>query len=297
MPEPNRPHWYGRGLSLSEDLVPRINNSNAKEWMALLILQKTLSAFVELPGLLILILLAFTLFAKMSRGWRRVLSVLIVVFYLCSAGFFSQWLVAPLENHFATSYAQEVGVDASQSAIVILSSSHRVGVPSGYGGEVTNEPDRTTALRLNRGFSLYRERPMPIIVSGGPLWSSHQVHVAETMAETLAMWGVPEKDIVIEDRAMTTDQNAAYSLALLDEAVATVYIVTSAIHLPRAMLAFEREAKKRSSPLWLVPIPTDFYIEERETIWLDFLPSSGAFTATAAALHEWFGLLFYKWFK
>ena len=119
MPEPNRPHWYGRGLSLSEDLVPRINNSNAKEWMALLILQKTLSAFVELPGLLILILLAFTLFAKMSRGWRRVLSVLIVVFYLCSAGFFSQWLVAPLENHFATSYAQEVGVDASQSAIVI----------------------------------------------------------------------------------------------------------------------------------------------------------------------------------
>jgi uncharacterized SAM-binding protein YcdF (DUF218 family) len=47
----------------------------------------------------------------------------------------------------------------------------------------------------------------------------------------------------------------------------------------------------------MIPIPTDFFFENRETIWLDFLPSSGAFTATMSAVHEWLGLLFYKLFK
>ncbi len=263
----------------------------------LLILQKTVTAFLELPGLLILVLLAFALFAKMNRGWRRALSVWIVLFYLCSAGFFSQWLVTPLENRFASSFAQEIDVDASQSAIVVLSSSHRVGVPAGYEGSIVNELEKTTLIRLNRGFELYREWHMPIIVTGGVLWSSHRIPVAETMGQTLYRWGVPYEDVVLENRAMTTEQNAAFSIALLDASVTTLFVVTSAIHLPRAFLSFQTEAKKRGLNLRIIPIPTDFITEDRALIWLDFLPSSGAFTATMSAVHEWLGLLFYQLFK
>ena len=260
-------------------------------------LQKTATAFLELPGLLILILFIFTMFARMSRRARSVLAAFTIVFYLCSASFFSQWLTVTLENRYASSYSQPLIVEETRSAMVVLSSSHRVGIPAGYDGKVSDELEKTTLIRLNKGYSLYRELPMPIIVTGGVLWSSNEKPVAQTMAQTLALWGVPEKDILIEDRAMTTDQNAAYTLALLDPSVTTLFIVTSAVHLPRAMLSFETETKRRDRPLKLIPIPTDFSSENRETIWLDFLPSGGAFTATMSAVHEWLGLLFYKLFK
>lgn len=260
-------------------------------------LQKTATAFLELPGLLILLLILFTVFARMSRRARSVLAALTIVVYLCSASFFSQWLTVALENRYASSYSQPFIAEETRSAMVVLSSSHRVGVPTGYDGLVSDELEKTTLIRLHKGYLLYREQPMPIIVTGGVLWSSNEKPVAQTMAQTLLLLGVPEKDIVIEDRAMTTDQNAAYSLALLDPSVTTLFIVTSAVHLPRAMLAFETEAKKRALPLRITPIPTDFFFEKRETIWLDFLPSSGAFTATMSAVHEWLGLLFYKLFK
>ncbi|HPB87965.1 MAG TPA: YdcF family protein [Thermotogota bacterium] len=263
----------------------------------MLVLQKTLSSILELPGLFIFLIFVITIFFRSRKKLKIALMTLIFCFYLLSTGFFSQWLIAPLEQWFYFSYDETRSINPRESAIVVLSSSHRVGVPTGYDGKVSDELEKTTLIRLHKGYLLYREQPMPIIVTGGVLWSSNEKPVAQTMAQTLLLWGVPEKDIVIEDRAMTTDQNAAYSLALLDPSVTTLFIVTSAVHLPRAMLAFETEAKKRALPLRITPIPTDFFFEKRETIWLDFLPSSGAFTATMSAVHEWLGLLFYKLFK
>jgi uncharacterized SAM-binding protein YcdF (DUF218 family) len=263
----------------------------------MLFFQKTVTSIVELPGIIILLLSLFILFAGLKRKWKRLLILFTICLYLLSTSFFSEWFVAPLENWFTSSYSQQIQVDNSKTAIVVLSSSHRVGIPSGYDNVRADELEKTTLIRLNRGFELYQEWHIPIIVTGGVLWSSHRIPVAETMAQTLYRWGVPPDSVLLETRAMTTDQNAKYTLEILAPEITTLFLVTSAIHLPRAVFSFQTEAEKRSLSLRVIPIPTDFITENRDLIWLDFLPSNGAFTATTAAVHEWLGLLFYRLFK
>ncbi len=73
-----------------------------------------------------------------------------------------------------------------------------------------------------------------------------------------------------------------------------ILLVTSAWHMPRAKLLFERRGFE------VVTCPADFemhYVAERDLSLSDFLPSADAFLRNSYAFKEWVALVGYKLFR
>ena len=85
---------------------------------------------------------------------------------------------------------------------------------------------------------LYRSGKAPtILVTGGRLpWTAGAASEADAMQQMLLRLGVPDAAIAREDRARTTRENMRYSAPKLAQLQARrVLLVTSAMHMPRAM--------------------------------------------------------------
>jgi uncharacterized SAM-binding protein YcdF (DUF218 family) len=98
------------------------------------------------------------------------------------------------------------------------------------------------ASRLRTGVDAARRlgtvgRPVPIVPSGGQGTDEDRPE-GVAMAEWLAAEGVPDEAVLVEDRARTTRENLAFSVALLEESgVAGPYLVaTNSYHAPRAAM-------------------------------------------------------------
>ena len=92
----------------------------------------------------------------------------------------------------------------------------------------------------------------------------------------------------IETLSDTTMSNAQRSAEILrKEGIHRIYLVTHSWHMPRAVLAFEHTG------IEVVPAPTAF-VSRSGWLWQDFLPSAQAFLLSYYALHEWAGLVWYR---
>jgi uncharacterized SAM-binding protein YcdF (DUF218 family) len=102
-----------------------------------------------------------------------------------------------------------------------------------------NEED--LARRTLQGVRLYREGYVPrLLVTGGGALALARPEAAR-MADVGRQLGVPEADLLVEDRSNTTVANARYSLDLLRErglleGLATVLLVSSEWHMRRVLL-------------------------------------------------------------
>jgi len=145
--------------------------------------------------------------------------------------------------------------------------------------------------RLDEAWRLYRRHPKPIIVSGGhvnpftPPRNENQI-----ARDYLIKWGVPEADILAEDKSRDTFESAVEVGKMLQQRGWKRYLlVTSAVHMPRSMLAF---AARAPTP---IPAPGDFSVAELQLTPLDFFPSAEAARSIAASLHEYLGIANYYW--
>ncbi|HEY0420842.1 MAG TPA: YdcF family protein, partial [Acetobacteraceae bacterium] len=169
------------------------------------------------------------------------------------------------------------------SAIVILSAEGREfragGIVEGHDvGPLTLE-------RLRAGALLQRRTQLPVLTSGGLLRQSDPP-IARTMAEVLTRdFAVPVR--WVEDASSDTWENARLSTALLRrDGEASVYLVTHAWHMRRALLAFSRAGIAVSpAPVAIDPLPGGELS--------NFVPSASGWMRSYFALHEWIGLLAY----
>lgn len=124
------------------------------------------------------------------------------------------------------------------------------------------------ASRLDKARSLYlaeRDRGAePLIITSGGQGSDESVPEAQAMAEYLVGAGVPETAVLREDRSKTTDQNLAFSRALMLERKPgyRCVIVTNNFHAFRAAIA----ARKASVNGQVAGAPTSFYYWPSATI-------------------------------
>jgi uncharacterized SAM-binding protein YcdF (DUF218 family) len=135
-----------------------------------------------------------------------------------------------------------------------------------------------------------------LVISGG---SDHPVAEASVIATLLVQLGVPASALEIETRSRTTWQNAQEVAALLRPAGAgpaagptgvpppPVLLLTSAIHTPRALLAFD------SVGLHACPAPAQWAYVPPQWHPGYVLPQSSALDKAEDALHELVGLLNY----
>ncbi len=92
--------------------------------------------------------------------------------------------------------------------------------------------------RLDKAVEVYKKDPTPpkMIPSGGK-GSDEDVSEAEAMRDYLLSQGIPEEDILIEDRSTTTLENLKYSKEIIEASEDRKYtaLVTSNYHVYRAL--------------------------------------------------------------
>ena len=127
---------------------------------------------------------------------------------------------------------------------------------------------------------LHRQTGLPVLASGGN-------------GEAIAIRNHLEKNLYTpvkwtEGNSLNTEQNARFSADILTGAqVRKIILVTHALHMRRAQAMFVDQGFE------VFPAPTNFS-GWPEFQWRDLLPSSEGRKLAKSALHEVFGLAFYK---
>jgi uncharacterized SAM-binding protein YcdF (DUF218 family) len=166
-------------------------------------------------------------------------------------------------------------------AIVILAGGISRAAPD-WGGETLSV---SSLQRVRYGARLARELKLPVLVSGGsPTGGSPEGALMKEALET--EFNVPVR--WLDDRSHTTAENTTHSARLLQAAgVRRVALVTSAMHMPRALRSF------RATGLQVVPAPTG-YFGQSEFRPSQLIPNGDALRISFLALREWLGLGWYR---
>ena len=147
------------------------------------------------------------------------------------------------------------------------------------------QPGLLSLQREIAGASLARRTNLPILVTGGPLHPGDPP-IAKLMADSLQHdFQVPVK--WIEGQSRDTWENAHLSAPILrDQGIHSVYVVTQAWHMRRALIAFANTGiVATAAPTHFDHVPTP--------LPTDFLPEVGAWREAFYAMHEWIGCAWY----
>jgi uncharacterized SAM-binding protein YcdF (DUF218 family) len=193
---------------------------------------------------------------------------------------FSNFLLHKLEKYPALE--PPVVINNEQAIVVLSAGSHP------RNKEYAKEIDGAATLQRNHYAAfLYKQVKLPILVSGG-LFEPNVYSEAAVMADTLKTSFNVEINWQ-EEESMNTAENAIYSVAILKESgIDSIYLVTHAWHMARAVMMFEQEGIK------VTPAPTMFSTNVDKVNWLSYIPSASALSNTRIALHEYIGILWYK---
>lgn len=252
----------------------------------MLLASKVAAALVFPLNLSLLLGLVALVLARQKRGGAAVLSGTLAIAVLAAASLpaVSDRLVAALERPYPPADPKEAPTAA---AIVVLGGSLAPGVPPRRGPELADSSDR-----ILHAARLYRAGKAPLVVpSGGRLpWSDRGRSEAAEMAALLVEWGVPGEAIVLEESARTTSENAVESGKLLRaRGIRRLLLVTSSLHMRRALAAFRAEG------LEPIPSPCDALAPSGEAAGpFGWIPSAEALARTHRALKERLGLLYYR---
>lgn len=135
-------------------------------------------------------------------------------------------------------------------------------------------------LRVQEAARQHRETGLPVLASGGDGEAARIKKQLETDFQVPVTW--------TEDSALNTEQNAIFSARILArENIQSIILVTHALHMRRAQMMFLDKGLK------VIPAPTDFS-SQAQLVWRDFLPGAEGRKLTQSALHEIFGL---AWFR
>ncbi len=131
---------------------------------------------------------------------------------------------------------------------------------------------------------------MIIVSAGNQPWSQYALPEAESIKVLLMEWGVPADAIVLDRKSRNTRENAVNSASLIQKwRCGTPLLVTSAVHMPRAVKAFSRVRVN------VFPVSTDVrVIELPQMTVFDYLPNAGALKMTTDAMREWLSQWVYE---
>ncbi|MFH7826768.1 envelope biogenesis factor ElyC [Kluyvera chengduensis] len=185
---------------------------------------------LPLPLLLLLIglgifLVWFTRFQKLGKG---AITVGWVTLLLLSLQPVADGLLKPIEDKYPTWQGEE-----PVQYVVVL------------GGGYTWNPDwapssnliNNSLPRLTEGIRLWQANPGAKMIFTGARAKTNAVSTAEAGARVAESLGVPRSEIIVLDTPKDTEEEASAVKAAIGEA--PFLLVTSASHLPRAMIFFQ----------------------------------------------------------
>jgi uncharacterized SAM-binding protein YcdF (DUF218 family) len=134
---------------------------------------------------------------------------------------------------------------------------------------------------------LAEQNPDSMLILSGGGWEA--IKEADLMAELAIRLGFPAPRIVRETDSTSTHGNAVQVAEILRRNdYSHVWLVTSAMHMPRASASFAHEG------IQVCPYPVDTRLVSPR-IYDMFVPQVSALQKTTDALHELIGYLWYYW--
>ena len=238
-------------------------------------LHKILPALIS-PTVIGLVLL-FILFVKGKH--RKSLLVLAVV----------SVLITPAMSNFAIRYIERdwSAITPEQAkkteAIIVLSGT----LKSGKNPEQFEWGD---ADRFLAGIDLFKEGKGDLLMFTRGLlpWSKNSISEGEVLKARAIEFGIPEKYILITDFAENTEQEAISARRILPDTAQNVTLVTSAFHMNRAKLVFEK------SGLIVNPYPVDFQQNYDHFTVMDLIPRSDGINTWSWVCREILGRMYYR---
>lgn len=255
-----------------------------------LFLSKLLPLLIYPQGLACLLLLVALLVLKRRPGWGRGLVGLALVVLLVSG---NSQVAATVVRSLEWQHLPPPDLPTTE-AIVVLGGGIKPPNPPRPWVDVAEEGDRVL-----HGARLYLAGKAPLlIVSGGRVdWREGGPSEAEDMATLAQGMGVSPQAILQETTSLNTYENAVNVRAILTEnEVARVLLVTSALHMPRALRVFRRQG------IDAIAAPTDFLVtadqvNATQTTWqgqlLALLPQTDALHSLTRAMKEYLGMAIY----
>lgn len=259
------------------------------------ILNKIIGWTISPVGIALVLLVASAMALALRRAKvARILTIgTLGWLWLWSTPMMSRWVGASLEaDYLVEGRVPRVESFPAADAIVLL---------GGSMGIDTNLSDYaemwTSADRVWQAARLYKAAKAPKVIITSPS--------CELSTKGLLMdFGIPTNSIVVLAEPRNTEQEArSIAKAMkpvkgqgLGEQRMKILLVTSAWHMKRAMLMFEKYAPDVEA----VPAPADF----ENTLgannicgWVSLLPAPEAFVGNSVAFHEWLGYFGYKWLR
>ncbi len=128
-----------------------------------------------------------------------------------------------------------------------------------------------------------------IIISGGSIKpvSKNQIE-SEYTNQILLKWGIPQEDIIVENKSRNTYENAKFTSEILKNKTGKYLLISSSIHAYRAKLCFEKAGIKTDI------YPTDYMVKYKYSFADIFIPDSSIFNEWSKFFHEIFGIISYK---
>lgn len=229
-------------------------------------------------GLVLLIVCGLLLRGRWHRFGRRVAWVSLILLLLFGMPVISSSLLLALESGLPMTPP----ADHPPEAIIVLGAE----VIRAHQEKLHIRPGLLTLDRLRTAAALQRRTGLPILVTGGTTQPNTPA-VGLVMQQSLTEdFGTPPR--WVESKSIDTWENARYSADILRaEGITSVYVVTSAWHMRRVLLAFE------GTGLTVTAAPTSLNDPLGPGL-NDFVPSASGWQTGYFAMHEWIG---YEWYK
>ena len=234
-----------------------------------------------LPPMIIIVLLVYGLVCVNLRKKSGKLFILtgVLLFYLLSISPVTNVIIKPLETRYQP---VKIVTANSPSVIVVLAG----GVKVNHVFPVTSALKCSSMARILEAYRIYRMIKSPEIIivggSGDPLVDFEE---SKKMRDVMLMLGVSRKRVKIEVESRDTYENLGAVKRELNKT--PFWLVTSAIHMPRAMFLAGKFGLKA------VPAPCDSHYNQ-VTGLTSFIPDPYNFYVCTAAANEYLGLAWYK---
>lgn len=195
----------------------------------------------------------------------------------------ANWMMLPLEERFPAFRDDGRPVDG----VVVLGGSVLAEESLGRGQLTLNDAgERVVALA-----DLARRYPVARIVftGGGGTILEDEAAEAAAVARFAGTLGIAPERILVEDRSRTTDENAAFTKAMVGPKPGERWLlVTSAWHMPRAVGCF------RQAGFAVTAYPVDFRTRGPSDARRPFAFVSDGLRRVDVAAREWAGLAAYR---
>jgi uncharacterized SAM-binding protein YcdF (DUF218 family) len=218
---------------------------------------------------------------------------------LVAVGAYALVAIHPLSHAVSSLFTRGqrpfVAADASGRVVVVILGSGSY-VAEDWDGHSVTLPNQTGMERAVEAARVYRlVKPEGVIASGGRVHAEDPRSAsAEGSRRLLVELGVPPSKILLENTARTThDESVAIAAMLKALAADRVVVVTSDLHMPRALGAFRAQG--------IAAVPAVARRPYDRPPWnLDVLPSDAGLEEAGAVARETLGIVYYAmrgWYR